>query len=41
MSDKYNLVKSYYDRGLWSAARVRQAVGRWITEEESAVILGE
>lgn len=39
MSDKYNLVKSYYQRGLWSADRVRAAVGRWITDEEAAEIL--
>ena len=38
---KYDLVKSYYDRGLWSAERVRKAVGRWITAEEAAEILGE
>ena len=40
-SPKYELVKSYYDRGLWSADRVRKAVGKWITEEECAEILGE
>ena len=40
-SAKYELVKSYYDRGLWSAERVRNAMGKWITAEEAAEILGE
>ena len=38
-SPKFDLVKSYYDRGLWSADRVRKAVGHWITAEEAAEIL--
>ena len=40
-SEKYEVVKSYYDRGLWSAERVRKAVGKWITADEAAEILGE
>lgn len=40
MSEHYELVKSYYDRGLWSADRVQNAIGRWITQEESNEILG-
>ena len=40
-STKYDLVKSYYDRGLWSVDRVRKAIGKWITAEEAAEILGE
>ena len=40
-SEKFDLVKSYYDRKLWSADRVRKAVGKWITAEECAEILGE
>ena len=40
MSAKYAIVKNYYDRGMWSASRVRDAVGRWITSEEAAEILG-
>ena len=40
-SAKYDLVKSYYDRGLWSENRVRKAVGKWITAEEAAEILRE
>lgn len=38
-SEKFDLVKSYYDRGLWSEERVRKAIGKWITEEEAAEIL--
>lgn len=41
MSEKYNLVKSYYDKGLWSKERVRNSVGRWITKEEYTEITGE
>ncbi len=40
-SPKFELVKSYYYRGLWSEDRVRKAVGKWITAEECAEILGE
>lgn len=40
-SEKFEKVRGYYDAGLWSAAMVRNAVGKWITEEEAAEILGE
>ena len=41
-SPKFELVKSYYDRHLWSAARVRRAVTcGWITQAECDEILGE
>lgn len=40
MSEHYELVKSHYDRGLWSAERVQNAVGRWITQEEADTIIG-
>ena len=40
-SEKFELVKSYYDRHLWKASRVRKAVGKWITAAECAEILGE
>ena len=33
-SAKYELVKKYYDEGLWNEQMVKNAVGRWITEEE-------
>ena len=39
-SEKYELVKSYYDRGMWSAKRVCNAVGKWITKAECDEILG-
>lgn len=41
MSNKYELVKDYYDRGLWSIERVHSAVGKWITAEEYKQITGE
>ena len=42
MSKKYNLVKKYYDQGLWSEKRVRDAVIKgWITEGEYKEITGE
>lgn len=40
-SENFELVKFYYDNHLWSASRVRKAVGRWITQEECDEILGE
>ena len=40
MSAKYETVKRYYEKGLWSEAMVRNAVGRWITAEECEKILG-
>lgn len=39
MSPNYNLIKGYYERGLWSANRVKKAVGKWITQEEALQIL--
>ena len=39
-SEKFELVKNYYERGLWSEARVRKAVGKWITQAECNKILG-
>ena len=42
MSKKYNLVKEYYDNGLWNLTRVKNAVVKgWITEEEFKIITGE
>lgn len=40
-SPKFELVKSYYDKGLWTEERVRNAVGKWITAEEYTEITGE
>ena len=42
MSDKFELVKGYYDSGLWSKYRVNRAVVKgWITTEEYGQITGE
>lgn len=42
MSKKFNLVKKYYEQGLWSKKRVRDAVLKgWITAEEYKEITGE
>lgn len=38
MSKKFDLVKQYYDDGLWSIERVYNAVGKWITSEEYELI---
>lgn len=40
-SAKYQIVKDFYDRGLWSETRVRNAVGKWITARESEEILAQ
>lgn len=39
-STNFEKVKTYYDRGMWSAARVDAAIGKWITAEEAEEILG-
>ena len=42
MSKHFKKVKSYYDSGLWSIERVRNAVLKgWITAEEFKAITGE
>lgn len=38
-SKNFQKVKDYYDNGVWSAERVRAAVGKWITQEECDEIL--
>ena len=41
-STRFELVKSYYDRGLWGKPRVAKAVAcGWITASEYAEIVGE
>lgn len=41
-SEKFELVKGYYDTGLWKKKAVKNAVvKRWITAEEYAEITGE
>jgi hypothetical protein len=42
MSNKFEKVKSYYERGLWDISRVRNAVVKgWITAEEFFMITDE
>lgn len=42
MSDKYEKVKKYYDDGLWSTDKVKNAVvHKWITSDEYKEITGE
>lgn len=41
MSKHFEKVKLYYERGQWSKAKVRNVVGKWITEEEYELIVGE
>lgn len=38
-SEKFELVKNYYIRGLWNEARVRKAINKWITSKEASEIL--
>lgn len=38
-SKKFQTVKSYYDRNLWTEAMVCNAVNRWITEQEAYEII--
>lgn len=41
-SPKFDLVKNYYDRGLWKKKAVKMAVVKnWITAEEFEEITGE
>lgn len=41
-SPKYELVKSYYDAGLWKKKAVKNAVTKgWITADEFEEITGE
>jgi uncharacterized XkdX family phage protein len=41
-SEKFYLVKGYYDSGMWSKKAVRNAVKKgWITAEEYEEITGE
>lgn len=39
--DKKEKVRNYYEKGLWSLAMTRNAVGRWITESDFEEITGE
>ena len=43
MKDKhskyFNLVKRWYDTGMWDHTAVENAIGKWITEEEFGEIV--
>ena len=42
MSKHFKKIKGYFDSGLWSVERVRNAVLKgWITAEEYKIITGE
>jgi len=42
MSNKFNIVKQYYDAKLWNISRVKNAVLKgWITSNEYELITGE
>lgn len=42
MSEKFEQVKKFYDLGVWSEQRVRDAVAKgWITAEEFKEITGK
>lgn len=42
MSKHFEMVKNYFDKGLWSITRVRNAVVKgWITAEEFKEITDE
>lgn len=42
MSEKFIMVKDFYDRDLWDIERVRNAVVKgWITAEEFETITGQ
>ena len=42
MSNKYNKVKEYYEKGYWNIAMCRNAVKKgWITAQEYEEITGE
>jgi len=40
MSKNFEKVKDFYNAGLWSEGMVRNAVERWITENEYLDITG-
>ncbi len=42
MSNKFQKVQSYYDRGFWTFSMVKNAVVKgWITAEEFQIITGQ
>lgn len=41
MSKNFEKVKNYYENGIWGKARIRNAVGKWITATEYKKITKE
>ena len=42
MSAKFETVKKYYDMGMWTEAKVKNAVAKgWITADEFKLITGK
>ncbi|MPN42765.1 hypothetical protein SDC9_190323 [bioreactor metagenome] len=41
MSENFQKVKDYYDKGLWTKSQVSRAVGKRITAEEYKEITGD
>ena len=40
-SNKFDMVKNYYDKGYWKVNRIKESVTKgWITEEEGNEIMG-
>lgn len=40
-SPRFDTVKTWYEKGIWTSSMVENAVGKWITEAEMAEILKE
>ena len=40
-SENFDKVKKYYDDGIWEENKVKNAVGKWITQEEYKEIVGK
>lgn len=40
-SPRFETVKHWYQRGLWTTQMVESAIGKWITEAEASEILEE
>lgn len=41
MSEKFEVVKRYYQDRLWTENQVRNAVGKWISKKEFELITGK
>lgn len=41
MSQRFEIVKKWYEEGRWTKEMVKNAVGRWITQKEYEDIVKE